>query len=361
MNMTNTVPANLLGPLLKSVSRSFYLSLQILPEGMREPVGLAYLLARAADTIADTSLIAPEIRLELLLSFREQVNTSPDDEALKRIDLEIARVQQDSEEKVLLESLRPALSLLSQFDEADRVAVQNIVTTLTRAMEFDLNTFPSESSGRLVAIRDYSELDTYTYLVAGCVGEFWTQMTAEHVTGNYADPLETMIRRGIRLGKALQLTNILRDCGKDLRIGRCYLPEELLAAESLVPKDLLRPGMSLMARPVLYELVTKALDHYREGLDYVLALPRSMVRLRLASLWPILIGLETLLILVKNDHWLEPSKASKIRRSDVHKLVAFSLPVVASNSIIRSWVERLISDIEASMTRSTMPASQTSL
>lgn len=110
--MTNTASASLLGPLLKSVSRSFYLTLRILPGGMREPIALAYLLARAADTIADTTLVAPEKRLELLLSFRSQVNTVPDWEALKRIDVEVAKQQQDSSEKVLLESLGSALSLL---------------------------------------------------------------------------------------------------------------------------------------------------------------------------------------------------------------------------------------------------------
>ena len=64
--MPNPARALLLRSLLKSVSRSFYLTLSILPAGMRDPVGLAYLLARAADTIADTSLIAQEKRLELL-------------------------------------------------------------------------------------------------------------------------------------------------------------------------------------------------------------------------------------------------------------------------------------------------------
>jgi farnesyl-diphosphate farnesyltransferase len=78
----------------------------------------------------------------------------------------------------------------------------------------------------------------------------------------------------------------------------------------------------------------------------VLALPRTMVRLRLACLWPILIGLETLLILIHNDHWLEPTKASKLRRIDVYELVACSIPVVASNDLIRSWVEKLVAEIE---------------
>jgi farnesyl-diphosphate farnesyltransferase len=263
--MTNSASASLLGPLLKSVSRSFYLTLRILPDGMREPIALAYLLARAADTIADTSLIAPEKRLELLLSFRSQVNTVPDWEALKRIDLEVAEQQQDSNEKVLLESLGSALSLLAQLGETDRHAVRNIVSTLTLAMGFDLNTFPSESSGSLGALKGYSELDTYTYMVAGCVGEFWTQMTFEHVHTTYGAGIEIMMQRGIRLGKALQLTNILRDCGKDLRIGRCYLPEELLGQASLTSQDLLKPEISLAARPILHELVSKTLDHYREG------------------------------------------------------------------------------------------------
>ena len=76
--MPDSSRSNLLGPLLKSVSRSFYLTLRVLPAGMRDPVGLAYLLARAADTVADTSLIAPQRRLELVLSLRAQVNGGPE-------------------------------------------------------------------------------------------------------------------------------------------------------------------------------------------------------------------------------------------------------------------------------------------
>lgn len=60
----------ILGELLKSVSRAFYLSLRVLPAGLREPIGLAYLLARAADTVADTRLLPPDERLRHLLAFR---------------------------------------------------------------------------------------------------------------------------------------------------------------------------------------------------------------------------------------------------------------------------------------------------
>jgi farnesyl-diphosphate farnesyltransferase len=340
--MADSTRSVLLGPLLKSVSRSFYLTLGVLPVRMHDPVALAYLLARAADTIADASLIAPPRRLELLLSLRHQVNGAHHPEMLTRIKSEVATQHKESDERVLLESLRSALDLLDGLNEADRRAVREIVTTLTTGMEFDLLTFPDESSGRIVALKEYSELDLYTYLVAGCVGEFWTKMTLAHVAVSFGAPAETMMLRGVRFGKALQLTNVLRDCGKDLRIGRCYLPTAILAEAELTPLDLLRPEMSLKARPVLFELLTKTLGYYREAIEYTLALPRLSVRLRLACLWPIRIGLETLVLLADNDCWLDPGKVSKIRRWDVYRIMVSSALVVASNRMLRRWLERPI-------------------
>jgi farnesyl-diphosphate farnesyltransferase len=348
--MRNPTRAFLLGPLLKGVSRSFYLTLRILPAGMRDPIGLAYLLARAADTIADTSLIAPEQRLALLLSLREQVNGADDangDALVTRMAAEVAGQQTQSDEKVLLESLGPALATLSQLNESDRQAVRDIVSTLTTGMEFDLRTFPDERSGRLGALDAWSELDRYTYLVAGCVGEFWTKMTYAHMPGTLKEPPETMLPRGVRFGKALQMTNVLRDCPKDLRIGRCYLPVTMLDRFGLSPQDLLLPATSLRARPLLFELVRKTLEHFREAIEYTLAIPASSVRLRLACLWPVLIGLETVLLLVHNDNWLDPARISKVDRKKVYRIIASSIPMAASNSLLRSSAGRLIGKIES--------------
>jgi farnesyl-diphosphate farnesyltransferase len=349
--MLNPTRTYLLGPLLKGVSRSFYLTLRILPAGMRDPIGLAYLLARAADTIADTSLIPPAQRLELLLSLRAQVNGGGDQGAfLQRMSVEVAGQQTQSDEKVLLESLGPALAILSQLSESDRKAVREIVSTLTEGMEFDLRTFPDERSGQIVALHELSELDRYTYLVAGCVGEFWTRMTYAHMPGTLKsspDTMSVMLRRGVRFGKALQMTNVLRDCGKDLRIGRCYLPVEMLDRFGLTPQDLLDPANSSRAQPLLFELVRLTLDHFREAVEYTLAIPAFSVRLRLACLWPVLIGLETVLLLVHNDDWLDPGKVSKIQRGKVYQVIGFSMPLVASNTLLRGWAERLIRRIEA--------------
>src|ERR1044071_2980882 len=57
-------------PLLRPVSRSFYLSIRILPRRLREPVGLAYLLARTTDSVADTAQIPAELRIQTLEKLR---------------------------------------------------------------------------------------------------------------------------------------------------------------------------------------------------------------------------------------------------------------------------------------------------
>src|SRR6186713_850283 len=63
----------LLTSLLKEVSRSFYLTMRILPSAIRSQISLAYLLARTTDTIADTEIIPVERRLEALERLRARI------------------------------------------------------------------------------------------------------------------------------------------------------------------------------------------------------------------------------------------------------------------------------------------------
>src|SRR5438309_11655795 len=66
-------PIKLPAQLLKEVSRSFYLTLRVLPAKIRPQIELAYLLARTTDTIADTGLIALEKRLKALDLLRARI------------------------------------------------------------------------------------------------------------------------------------------------------------------------------------------------------------------------------------------------------------------------------------------------
>lgn len=328
----------LLTDLLKSVSRAFYLTLRVLPSGLREPIGLAYLLARAADTIADTRIVAPERRLDLLLKLRSQVEGPSDAETLSQIAQSLADKQEDSDERTLLESLPTAFSLLELLGDEDASRVRSIVVTLTRGMEIDLVTFPSEDSGRIEALADYDALDRYTYYVAGCVGEFWTAITAKHTKSLKGWNVEKMSEIGVRFGKALQLTNVLRDVPSDLRIGRCYLPLEALDRIGAEPTALLDPAQSTKARPALIEGIRLALDHYEAAEGYVLAIPRRSLRLRLAAMWPVLIGLATLEKLGRNDDWLNSNAPSKVSRGWVYRMLIISLLCGYSNTLLGKWM-----------------------
>ena len=62
-----------LNDLLRATSRSFYLTLRVLPAAVRSQIGLAYLLARTTDTIADTDILPVTQRLEALQKLRERI------------------------------------------------------------------------------------------------------------------------------------------------------------------------------------------------------------------------------------------------------------------------------------------------
>src|ERR1035437_8362175 len=216
----------LLGGLLKEVSRSFYLTLRVLPGKIRAPIGLAYLLARTTDTIADTELVALEQRLEALRQLRERIqgqHATPLDFGA------LAQRQASRAEGVLLEQCEASLALLHSLPAGDRQLVREVLNTITSGQELDLRRFAGAASGTLVALRTDEELDDYTYRVAGCVGEFWTRMCRAHLFPRAPLDDAFLLANGVRFGKGLQLVNILRDVAADLRQGRCYLPAESLA------------------------------------------------------------------------------------------------------------------------------------
>jgi farnesyl-diphosphate farnesyltransferase len=320
--MTHT-SQELLSGLLRDVSRSFYLTLRVLPGRIRKPIGLAYLLARTTDTIADTELVAPEQRLEALRALRERIQgrgpgTPPLDFG------GLARHQGSRAEANLIESCEASLALLGDLPPADRQLVREVLDTITSGQELDLRRFAGASAAALMALRTDGELDDYTYRVAGCVGEFWTKMCRAHLFPRAPLDDAFLLANGARFGKGLQLVNILRDVPADLRQGRCYLPTEVLAAAGLRPEDLLQPANEPRWRPLYHGYLDRAEAHLRAGWAYTNALPRRSVRVRLACAWPILIGRETLELL-RAGNALDPAQRVKVSRRRVRQLMLRSV------------------------------------
>jgi len=217
--------------LLKGVSRSFYLTLRALPAPVRESIALAYLLARLSDTIADGA-------------------------------------NSDSERRLLARSQQVKGWLAASPDRGD---IENVWRTIQNGQNFDRTRFSDPNAPPL----SKEELDLYTYLVAGCVGEFWTALCAQRMPGFASRPPDKMTALGIRFGKGLQLVNILRDRAVDSASGRTYVPAE-------------RTG----------EVLLDARRHLQAARQYVDAL--KDFRLRVACALPVHLAEETLDLIERN-------------------------------------------------------------
>ena len=341
----------LLKDVLKGVSRSFYLTLRVLPKNLREPIGLAYLLARTADTLTDRHRRAgfTGARLEGLVVLRSQLVGPADASVLRKLAAQSMDGDPSPEDRALFGSLVECFALLESFDIADREQVRWVVDKLTQGMEMDLTSFPAEDSGELAALATGAHLDRYTYLVAGCVGEFWTRITVAHASTLKWWDVAQMSETGVRFGKALQLTNVLRDIPRDLRAGRCYLPADELAKAGLSPEALLDPSNETRVREVLIPWMQAALGHFQAAEEYLLAVPSRSVRLRLACLWPLLLGLATLARLARSGKWLDPDSTVKVSRSWVYRMMFLSLPAICSNTLLRRWVRSLRRHVERAL------------
>jgi farnesyl-diphosphate farnesyltransferase len=329
----------LLGPLLKEVSRSFYLTLRMLPSRIRGQVGLAYLLARTTDTIADTGLVAPEKRLQALKELKERIM------GLHGAPLNFTELKQHQgspAERILLEKCESALGLIETLTPGDRQLVREVLGTITSGQELDLERFGAATADHIVALRTAEELDDYTYRVAGCVGEFWTRICLAHLYPGTALDKSYLLANGVRFGQGLQLVNVLRDLPTDLRNGRCYLPGDQLTSRGLAPEELLKPENEGRVRPVYNAWLSRAESYLSAGWDYTNALPRGSVRVRLACAWPIQIGLETTKLL-RAGPILDSAKRVKVTRREVKKLMLRSVllyPFPAWKRLVQTGANR---------------------
>ncbi len=212
--------------LLAAVSRSFYLSLRFLPREVRGELSLAYLLARATDTIADSEG-APDTKRQRLEEFAK-VLESDEGRGAERFCAALlpwAATIPHAGEKALLLRLRECFEAWTQLPGDGRELMRAVLGKIIEGQNEDVVQF---ASAETAALPDAAAVERYTYLVAGCVGEYWTALCAARIERFAQLPSEEMRELGIALGKGLQLVNILRDQPKDMVMGRCYLPMDEL-------------------------------------------------------------------------------------------------------------------------------------
>ncbi|QQY08697.1 MAG: squalene/phytoene synthase family protein [Candidatus Xiphinematobacter sp.] len=271
--------------LVRSVSRSLYLSLRLLPRSVQTQITLAYLLARASDTIADTPFGKGADRLEALQCLRRSAN-DPTGQCDSKMYLVLARSQDHPAERQLLEHL-PTL-IESLHNQADADVIREVLDSIMEGQMLDLERPYLEPFTR-------EQLDRYTFLVAGCVGRFWTRICYRRIPQFASLSAEDMEELGVLYGKGLQLVNILRDRDEDASVGRLYISAEDVK-----------------------ERFWEAWMAMQSGVKYGKALSHPF--LRYATLLPALIGVRTLKLIRSR------AGKTKISRREVRCILIKTLP-----------------------------------
>ncbi|MES2660893.1 MAG: squalene/phytoene synthase family protein [Verrucomicrobiota bacterium] len=286
---------------LKGVSRSFYLTLRMLPLPMRGAASLGYLLARTSDTLADSAMVPHEARLQFLDQFGAAVSGNRD---VPRWPVSLLNSVPDGHERKLLEGSGDLIEWLRRLPAGEAVLVREVVEIIISGQRLDLERFARTSREHPVALPDDAALEDYAWRVAGCVGAFWTKLGFLTLGDRFSISTEAdLLERGIAFGKGLQLVNILRDVGEDLANGRCYLPvsnphdhAEILACHA--------------------RWLTRATEWVREGERYAATLKSR--RLRAATALPALLAKKTLESLA-GATWERLQTRIKVPRSFVYR------------------------------------------
>jgi phytoene synthase len=184
-------------------ARTFYMASRLLPAVKRRGAFAIYAMCRTADDLVDNAAVGEErtVRVELD-RFRSEVRRALDGRPIGPV----------------LRELAWAVDRFGVPDDAIEELLDGVASDLDPPR-----------------IRDWGALESYCEGVAGSVGAM-----ACAVFGVRADAQEgAVLARARQLGVAMQLTNILRDVGEDARRGRCYLPDEELAAFNLDRKMVL--------------------------------------------------------------------------------------------------------------------------
>ncbi|HEX2162662.1 MAG TPA: squalene/phytoene synthase family protein [Thermoanaerobaculia bacterium] len=264
--------------LLERTSRTFALSIPLLPEPTRQEVTLAYLLFRIADTLEDAASWPRERRRAALDELVELLEL-PVEEVAPRAEEASRRwcAGLPSEHQGYLDLLAATPYVFERFaalaPAARRIIARDTLRTARGMAEFVAR---SDAGGRL-ELRDEDDLRRYCFVVAGIVGEMLTDLFLLDRPALTAADGDELRRRAATFGEALQLVNILKDSRADAAEGRRYLPRgvDRAAVFALARRDL--------AAAAEYVLVLQAAEArgLERGIVAFCALP---VRLAAATL-----------------------------------------------------------------------------
>lgn len=255
---------------------SFYAAMRLMPTLEREAMFAIYAFSRAVDDIADDAARARDARVAALESWRDDI------------------------EALYAGSVRPRAAFLAPAVTRYGLRKEDFLA-LIDGMAMDV------AEG--IRAPDLATLDLYCDRVASAVGRLSIKVFHMDEEPGFA--------LAHHLGRALQLTNILRDIDEDAAAGRLYLPREGLTEAGIESRDpvavVADPGIDHACR----SLARRAQEHYRAAEDVLRARPRGLLRA------PRLMGAVYRRILTRMEQvsWAAPRRRVRIGRASLLLIV----------------------------------------
>jgi farnesyl-diphosphate farnesyltransferase len=237
--------------ILGSVSRTFALTIPLLPSPIEKVVGNTYLLCRIVDTIEDAANLKAQTKQHLSKLFLDAVLEKSAVQSFVEPCLAELKDYGNQDELDLIAHTPTVLRILHTCSNKDQAAVSKCVSIMSEGMSH-FHTRQSEAG-----LRDLKEFEEYCYVVAGVVGELLTSIFCNHSLA-FAKNLKGHEALALAFGQALQMTNILKDSPEDKARGVSWRPA----------------GMSQL------DLLKIAYEKLRLSLEYILLIPKQDIGIR---------------------------------------------------------------------------------
>jgi farnesyl-diphosphate farnesyltransferase len=312
---------------LAEVSRTFALTIPVLPPAVRRAVANGYLLCRIADTIEDDPALSSDAKREFAERFIDAVAGGSDGSALAADLAPRLAPEIPAAERELVAATEAVLRITHDLPQRQQDALARCVAIMSRGMA----DFQARETHAGVAT--LAEMDLYCYYVAGVVGEMLTEIFCDYREEIEARRKELM-PLAVSFGQALQMTNIIKDVWEDRRRGVCWFPREIFAPHGC---DLAAPDLDVQRAGFargLEDLIAIARGHLRNALRYVELLPADETGIRRFCLWALGMAVMTLRRVQLNPGF-KAGQEVKISRRTVGLTVATLNLLTGSNTLLR--------------------------
>ena len=314
--------------MLRNVSRTFAISIEQLPAGLSKAVTIAYLLFRVSDCLEDTDELERDRKAELLRLWAKVLDGNTPVASLTEA---VAHLDSNDPEVYVAQHADQLLDALYKLPKS------NQETITYHVHETSLGMARWQEHGPFVETEE--EMDDYMFEVAGRVGYLLTDLFGWHspFIRKQEDKLRPLARE---FGLALQTVNIIRGMRKDYERGWVFIPRSFYEPLGLTRDSLFAQENQVQALEVIARLADKAESHLRNGLQYIINIPPTHYRIRLACTWPLFFAIKTLAVSRNNIHVI--LNEAKITRAEVMDIIRSTTLMGWSDHWLRSYYAQLL-------------------